>query len=140
MPDTALGQTRAAEQLSGELGWGLLCRRDGHLRPAGGAPPSRGTRTYVACAFIAIDPRSSLAQTRDLSSAAWGRGAIATDGNETRGRWRGEYRASREGIIPGGAEGNAIPRAGRFILQSSCGGAAGRMIRGSTSTVCRRSS
>src|SRR5450756_697496 len=65
MPDTALGQTRAAEQLSGELGWGLLCRRDGHLRSAGGAPPSRGTRIYVACAFIAIGPRSSLAQTRE---------------------------------------------------------------------------
>ena len=68
MPDTALGQTRAAEQLSGELGWGLLCRRDGHLRPAGGAPPSRGTRIYVACAFIAIGPRSSLAQTRASTS------------------------------------------------------------------------
>jgi hypothetical protein len=68
MPDTALGQTRAAEQLSGELGWGFLCRRDGHLRPAGGAPPSRGTRIYVAGAFIAIGPRSSLAQTREGST------------------------------------------------------------------------
>ena len=72
MPDTALGQTRAAEQLSGELGWGFLCRRDGHLRPAGGAPPSRGTRIYVAGAFIAIGPRSSLAQTRARDSAGRG--------------------------------------------------------------------
>jgi hypothetical protein len=72
MPDTALGQTRAAEQLSGELGWGFLCRRDGHLRPARGAPPSRGTRIYVAGAFIAIGPRSSLAQTRARDSAGRG--------------------------------------------------------------------
>jgi hypothetical protein len=75
MPDTALGQTRAAEQLSGELGWGFRCRRDGHLRPAGGAPPSRGTRIYVAGAFIAIGPRSSLAQTRASSGADRAAGA-----------------------------------------------------------------
>ena len=59
-------------------------------------------------------PARSLRDKRDRRAAD--RGVIAIDGSETRARWREEYRADREAIIPGlvargGPRKGHVPRA-----------------------------
>jgi hypothetical protein len=104
----------------------------GHLRRH--VSPCRDLRLLTS-----IRARTSLVLPRDLRSDTPIHGVIPFDGTESRGHWRERYRASSEAIMPGGAEGNAIVErpVQRPVLLWRRGR---RMIRGSTSTVCRRSS